>query len=203
MHYRHIVTALTETRRLMAEIDQVIQGHGGWPSAFYVPPPPPPSIEEIIKADESLELEFKATFQWDLKEGKQNRDLQKSVLKTLAAFMNTGGGTLVIGVTDDKEIHGLEDDLTLTRNSVDLFEQNLLTAFSNAIGVAYAQHISVRFADAPGEKIVCVVVAAPSPEPVFLEFQGKHEFYVRRGNASIALNPNDQHTYVRQRFKAN
>lgn len=34
LHYRRVVTALTETRRLMAEIDEVIEKHGGWPGAF-------------------------------------------------------------------------------------------------------------------------------------------------------------------------
>jgi len=34
LHYRRMVTALTETRRLMAEIDKVIESHGGWPGAF-------------------------------------------------------------------------------------------------------------------------------------------------------------------------
>jgi predicted helicase len=34
LHYRRIVVALTETRRIMAEIDKVIEAHGGWPSAF-------------------------------------------------------------------------------------------------------------------------------------------------------------------------
>lgn len=33
-HYHQIVIALTETTRLMAEIDQVIDAHGGWPDAF-------------------------------------------------------------------------------------------------------------------------------------------------------------------------
>ena len=33
-HYRKIVAALVETRLLMAEIDEVIGKHGGWPSAF-------------------------------------------------------------------------------------------------------------------------------------------------------------------------
>jgi hypothetical protein len=36
LHYRRMVTALTETRRIMAEIDQVIDKHGGWPGAFKV-----------------------------------------------------------------------------------------------------------------------------------------------------------------------
>ncbi len=33
-HYHKIVIALTETIRLMAEIDEVISQHGGWPGAF-------------------------------------------------------------------------------------------------------------------------------------------------------------------------
>ena len=33
-HYQKIVVALSETIRIMAEIDQVIEQHGGWPKAF-------------------------------------------------------------------------------------------------------------------------------------------------------------------------
>lgn len=200
LHYRRVVTALTETRRLMAEIDRVIDEHGGWPGAFYTPPPPPPTVEEIIRADESKELEFKSTFQWDVREGKANKEMQKSVLKTLVAFMNSDGGTLVIGVSDDKEILGLADDLKLTRNSLDVFEQTLLSVLSTTVGVAFAQHCLVRFADTPGDKKVCVVDVAAAQEPAFLAFQGKHEFFIRRGNASVSLNPSEQHAYTRQRF---
>ena len=33
-HYQKIVVALSETIRIMAEIDEVIDAHGGWPNAF-------------------------------------------------------------------------------------------------------------------------------------------------------------------------
>ena len=33
-HYQKIVVALAETIRIMAEIDEVIEAHGGWPGAF-------------------------------------------------------------------------------------------------------------------------------------------------------------------------
>ncbi len=36
-HYQKIVVALKETIRLMAEIDKVIEAHGGWPGAFATP----------------------------------------------------------------------------------------------------------------------------------------------------------------------
>jgi hypothetical protein len=37
-HYHKIVISLSETIRLMAEIDEVIETHGGWPGAFSVSP---------------------------------------------------------------------------------------------------------------------------------------------------------------------
>jgi hypothetical protein len=33
-HYQKIVVALSETIRIMAEIDEIIEAHGGWPDAF-------------------------------------------------------------------------------------------------------------------------------------------------------------------------
>ena len=33
-HYQRIVVALNETIRIMKEIDEVIEEHGGWPDAF-------------------------------------------------------------------------------------------------------------------------------------------------------------------------
>ncbi len=37
-HYQKIVVALAETIRLMREIDEVIDRHGGWPAAFAAEP---------------------------------------------------------------------------------------------------------------------------------------------------------------------
>lgn len=36
-HYQKIIVALAETIRLMQEIDEVIEQHGGWPGAFAKP----------------------------------------------------------------------------------------------------------------------------------------------------------------------
>ena len=38
-HYQKIVVALSETIRIMAEIDEVIEAHGGWPGAFQTKEP--------------------------------------------------------------------------------------------------------------------------------------------------------------------
>jgi hypothetical protein len=87
-------------------------------------------IAELVKLGESAVLEFKSTLQWDVVEGKPNKALRKSSLETIAAFMNTEGGTLLIGVEDDGNIVGLEKDLTLVGDSRDKFEQALVNIIS-------------------------------------------------------------------------
>lgn len=46
LHYCKIVTALTETIRLMRRIDEVIAAHGGWPGAFATASAEPPAQTE-------------------------------------------------------------------------------------------------------------------------------------------------------------
>ena len=49
-HYQKIVVALNETIRLMAEIDVVIDEHGGWPGAFH--------LEDVGEATEPARPQF-------------------------------------------------------------------------------------------------------------------------------------------------
>jgi type I restriction enzyme R subunit len=69
------------------------------------------NAEELIKRGESRTLEFKSTLRWDLKENRQDDKLvTHAVLETIAAFLNTEGGDLLIGVADDGGIVGIERD---------------------------------------------------------------------------------------------
>lgn len=128
-------------------------------------PPPPPSVEEILSADESRELEFK--FHGTCGREGKSQALQKQVWKTLAAFMNSDGGMLVIGATTTRR-----SSLWNTTDSRDAFEIRLLSVFSSAIGAPYSPHCKMRFADAHDGKKVCVIDVAAKKEPVFVEFQG-------------------------------
>ena len=66
---------------------------------------------ELIKRGESKTLEFKSTLRWNLKENRQDdKFITHAVLKTVAAFLNTDGGDLLIGVADDGAIVGIEAD---------------------------------------------------------------------------------------------
>ena len=96
------------------------------------------NLTELIRQGEGTRLEFKSTLQWDVKQGKRNDDLRKMVLKTIAAFLNTEGGTLIIGVEDDGNVYGLDADLALVNNSRDKFAQLVGTLLIEQLGAAYA-----------------------------------------------------------------
>ena len=70
-------------------------------------------ISELIVLGDSVTLEFKSTLQWDVIHDQMNNNLRHSSLKTISAFLNTEGGTLIIGVEDDGTIFGLDNDLKL------------------------------------------------------------------------------------------
>ena len=69
-HYHKIVVALSETIRLMAKIDEVIEEHGGWPGAFAtasVSSPPPATDEETLPlAAEGEQAQYHAARQSEL-----------------------------------------------------------------------------------------------------------------------------------------
>lgn len=76
-------------------------------------------IERLLVSDESARLEFKASLRVPVDPpkpgdkrttGELERALQREVLETLAAFLNTDGGTLIIGVKNDRTICGIEVD---------------------------------------------------------------------------------------------
>ncbi len=95
-------------------------------------------IAELIQQGESDRLEFKSTLQWDVRQNRVNKKLHLSVLKTIAAFLNSDGGTLIIGVEDDGNIYGLEKDLhSMNKGNLDKFERHLVQLVVNNIGTRF------------------------------------------------------------------
>lgn len=152
-------------------------------------------ITELIRLGESLNLEFKSTLQWDTVRNQQNKNLRHSVLKTIAAFLNTEGGTLLIGVEDDGSVCGLDDDLRLLHKSKDNFLQLFNSLISEYIGPEYAGLIKTRLEDING-KSICVVDVAKALDPVYLKSVRGKEFFIRTGNATRSLDPEQTVAYV-------
>ncbi len=153
-------------------------------------------IEDLIKLGEGVTLEFKSTLQWDVVENKQNTGLRGECLKTIAAFLNSAGGTLIIGVEDDGNIFGLERDMSLIgRKDLDGFTQELTRLIVKDIGVEYAALIKARFAEIEGKQ-VCAVDVDKAPEPVFVNTKRGKIFYVRFNNTTRKLDIDELHRYI-------
>jgi hypothetical protein len=165
----------------------------------------PASIEDLISEGESDELEFKSSLRWDLVEGKFNKKLEEVALKTVAAFANSDGGTLLIGVQDDGSIVGLQNDYaTLSDGDKDKFELHLRNQLISAFGQVFAaSKVRICFPDIHGIEI-CQIDVQKSSEPVVLNLTDKngqsHEvIYIRSGNSSRELPLRELNDYLKQR----
>jgi len=159
------------------------------------------SIADLIPLGESATLEFKSTLQWDIVHDEPNRHLRLQMLKTVAAFLNSAGGTLIIGVEDRGGILGLSRDLALVKDkSLDGFEQLLTSLIADHIGVEYVGLISIRFEKLNGESI-CAIDVDHSAEPAFVSGSKGKEFYVRHGNTTRALDPEATHRYIQMNWQ--
>ena len=153
-------------------------------------------LVELVALGESATLEFKSTFQWDVVQGKQNTALRHEVLRTVAAFLNTGGGTLVIGVEDDGKAFGIEHDLTFVKGkNTDGFQQTLASVTADQLGAGISPYIKVRFEPLSGHS-VCVIDVDRCSEPAFLKGQHGPEFWVRLANTSRRLDAEETVRYV-------
>jgi hypothetical protein len=172
------------------------------------PPEVPLTVEERIALGESEELEFKATLRWDTQAQSVNRKLEDMVVKTIAAFANGQGGTLLIGVTDDGRILGLEGDYhALGGANRDKFELHLRNVLREHFGNPFvASKVAVSF-PAIGDMEVCHVEVQPAVKPVVVRVTDKdgraqEKFYVRSGNSSPELSMSEMHSYIAERFSA-
>jgi type I restriction enzyme, R subunit len=157
---------------------------------------------ELIRQGESKTLEFKSTLRWNLREDrKDDRVITHAVLKTVAAFLNTEGGDLLLGVADDSSVVGTAPDRF---ESNDHYMRHLAQAVRNGLGDRAGTCIDPRAQVVLG-KTVCLVSCQRSPEPVFLKWKGCEQspagdFYVRSGPGTVRLSPEDAREYIRTRF---
>ena len=155
-------------------------------------------VIDTIKAGESDKLEFKSTLRTNLQTGETDKRMEKAVLKTIVAFLNTDGGTLMVGVSDDATICGIDLESFDNKDKLNLHFTNML---SSSIGNEYLPYIKFHLIDFEDGKSVLRVTCYKSKKPVFLK-EGKNEiFYVRSGPSSVELTGRNLINYVNNRSK--
>lgn len=170
------------------------------------PPEAPVTLEDLIAEGESEELEFKASFCWDIEEGVRNKKLELVIVKTVAAFANAQGGTVLIGVSDDGEILGLEGDYhALGEADKDKFEIHLRNVLNQHFGTSFcATNIDVVFPTF-GDIEICQIDVKPTKKPIVLKLkdrngQSQEKLYVRSGNSSQEIPMSEMQAYLSERF---
>lgn len=154
--------------------------------------------EIIIEYGESKNLEFKSTLRFNLYTKEHDSKMEHSVLKTVVAFLNTEGGTLLIGVSDSGDYIGMDIDGFESEDKYQLHFRNLL---KTKIGLSFMDYISwqvVPFKNGHILKVDC----RRSKRPVFLKTDQGDKFYIRSGPATDELAAQDLIEYTGSHFKA-
>ncbi|RLD86771.1 MAG: hypothetical protein DRJ09_11470 [Bacteroidetes bacterium] len=164
----------------------------------------------LIEQGESEEVEYKSSLRYDYRQEKENKALEDVIIKSIAAFSNAKGGTLLIGVDDDQNILGLENDFsTLKKADIDYFELHLRKLIKNQFGINFSNHrLIIQFPEFDGKQI-CVIQITKAKKPIYIKVKNKQgqvveKFYVRSGNSSQEITSlKEMEEYIHNRFKNN
>jgi predicted HTH transcriptional regulator len=132
-------------------------------------------------------------------------------VKTVAGFLNSRlGGTLFIGIADDKKIVGLDRDyeslvkLGENRGGQDKDRDRFQLHLRNLLAAKIGREVSNLCVEtailSPDGKDVCVVAASPSPMPVYVADAKGKTFYLRGGAATVGLDVEEAIAYGQERW---
>ena len=121
--------------------------------------------------------------------------MERAVIKTIAGFLNTHGGTLIIGVADDGTPSGIDNDRFASEDRMNLHLVNLV---NDKIGAPHWSSIRTQFDDIQGTRVL-VVQCEQSTTPVYVK-EEVDTFYIRTGNATTALAVKDAVEYIKVHF---
>jgi len=152
--------------------------------------------EKLVGAGESDKLEFKSTLRWNLQNDRKDKIMEHAVLKTIVGFLNSEGGTLLIGVQDDGTILGIENDHFDNEDKFLLHFTNLL---NDKVGKHYSDNVKWALKSV-GEQKVLRVDCTPSTAPVYLKNKSAEEFYIRSGPSTVLLSTSELVAYIGKHF---
>jgi len=175
------------------------------------------SKSEVPKNEDKFN-EFKKTFQIDSKEKefrlagntaaadgrkkeqkKNEHDIKKEISIALSAFGNTMGGKLFIGIDDDGNVVGLDDDLKKCDDSFDKFTREVQksiddftkdSVFTNEIIISIGEdHSFLQLEALPFRQ-----------NPIYLHDDNQEEFYIRGFGTSKKLSTINTVNYIQKNF---
>ncbi|MEB8432977.1 DUF262 domain-containing protein [Cocleimonas sp. KMM 6892] len=160
-----------------------------------------PTVSDLLRLMETKHVEFKQTARAAMEKEVPEKVINDGIVKTVAAFLNTEGGTLGIGITDDGDILGLQPDLDFKKQDLDGYQNWLMTLLITKISAGVVgSFVSLRF-ETVGAEMVCLVDVKPSNAAVYAKtLKSEHSFFVRMSNTTRLLEGPDIQEYIKNRF---
>ncbi len=155
------------------------------------------STYSLIEEGESDFVEFKSTLRYNLFTKKFDKEIEHAALKTIAAFLNTSGGTLIIGVDDKKNILGLKDDNFKDNDHMLLHLSNLV---QERIGIQHSRFVLSSIEESNGNKILRIDIK-PAESPTYVTHNNEECFYIRTGPATAQMKVSEIYAYIQTRFQ--
>lgn len=151
----------------------------------------------LVESGESEAVEFKSTLRTNLHTNNRDQRMEQSVLKTLAGFLNTNGGTLIIGLSDDGNPVGIEVDGFENEDKMSLHLVNIIKA---RMGISAMTNVHIHFDDHKNSRVMAVN-CQKSPSPVFVKDNEIERFFIRTGPSTTELTASQTQEFIKQRFR--
>lgn len=183
------------SNHVLAQIDKVLDAVGELADTD--------RIKALIREGESKNVEFKETFSLDVRKQTKEKDVKASSIKTIAAFLNSDGGVLLIGVNDAGAITGLDTEIEKfhkadnIHKSRDKFLLDFKNALKHQIGEQFYTFINHRFVNVDSQ-IVLFVECQASPMAVYVD---NKDFFVRTNPSTDQLEGPILVAYIQNHFK--
>ena len=160
------------------------------------------NVQHFISEGEGRFVEFKETLRWDTRKEEINKEIEHAVAKTIVGFLNSEGGTLLIGINDNAKVIGLENDYkTLPKKNKDGFENHLSQLIKTTIGLQFTKYINIKFEKVENEN-VCIVSVGESRKPAYLhKSNDKEDFFVRVGNSTQPFSMSETEEYIKAHWR--
>ncbi len=158
------------------------------------------SLEEIIqeiKQGENETQEFKSTLRTNLHINQPDKKIEHNVLKTITGFLNSNGGTLFVGVTDDGKILGIKKD---NFENPDKFQLHFINLFKQKIGKKHIGLINSKMIPIK-DRHIFRIECKKSKNPIFIKDGQDEFFYIRTGPSSTELKGSELIEYIEKKFK--
>ena len=160
--------------------------------------------EKLIRLKEDLKKTNQKEIQHAINviESELKKKIQEEIIITISSFLNSKGGTLIVGVDDNKKIIGIENDYQKLSRKKDWDEwvlelRNLLDKYIDKDIISQLHLTQIL----KNNKTIARIDVPPSPKPIYIKHENDEKFYIRSLNSSEKLSTRQSHEYIKERWK--